>query len=76
MSDDFVIHNWELESLIYEQSTLIGRATALTPEEKTVISDPRREDRTIVEQHGGQVFCKPATTVSRSLCQLGLPELS
>jgi hypothetical protein len=34
MSDEFVIHNWELESLIYEQSTLIGKATALTAEEK------------------------------------------
>jgi hypothetical protein len=34
MSDEFVIHNWELESLIYERSTLIDRATALTPEEK------------------------------------------
>jgi hypothetical protein len=35
MSDEeFVIHNWELERLIYEQSTLVGKATPLTPEEK------------------------------------------
>jgi hypothetical protein len=34
MSDEFVIHNWELERLIYEQSTLVSKATALTPEEK------------------------------------------
>jgi hypothetical protein len=34
MYDDFVAHNWELASLIYEQSRLTSKATALTPEEK------------------------------------------
>ena len=75
MSDEFAIHNWELERLIYEQSTLVGKATPLTPEEKQLFRT-RSKNRSIAEQHGGQVFCKQATTVSRSLCQLGLPELS
>jgi hypothetical protein len=34
MCDDVFIPNGELQSLICEQSTLIGKGTALTPEEK------------------------------------------
>jgi hypothetical protein len=34
MYNDFVLHNWELASLIYEQSALTSKTTALTPEEK------------------------------------------
>ncbi len=34
MYDDFLVHNWELASLIYEQSKLTSKATALTPDEE------------------------------------------
>jgi hypothetical protein len=34
MYDDFFVCNWELESLLYEQSMLSRKLTALTPDEK------------------------------------------
>jgi hypothetical protein len=34
MYDDFFVCNWELESLLYEQSMLARKLTALTPDEK------------------------------------------
>jgi len=34
MYDDYLVDEWELASVIYEQSRLTSKVTSLTPEEK------------------------------------------
>jgi hypothetical protein len=45
MYDDCLVHNWELASVIYEQSRLASKATILTPQEKRLfqVLDTRME---------------------------------
>jgi hypothetical protein len=45
MHDDYLVDEWELASVIYEQSRLTSKVTSLTPEETTLfrILDTRIE---------------------------------
>jgi hypothetical protein len=53
MCDDVFTHDWELASLICEQSALIGKGTGLNPEEKLLF----RVRRERIEQLLNGMIC-------------------